>query len=209
MTAFDAQDADAARLNSDNVFIGHNIFTLSTLFNDYVEASSLSAGSLSVQSEDFIIDDEQSLRDLSLDIYDKVNKNKDDINFLSNVISTNNYLGSVDLTEATTSLSAWFAAPNGIDGSTKLHPGAFARSDNAHVSLTDGGTEKFIGANDYLVVNTDVIVSDIKWEHIDFIYDSKNESYKLSNDLSSLSNEMNQASSFLNGKIDEVALSLA
>ena len=79
MTVFDAQDMDNVRLDANNIFTGHNTFTLSAEFNDYVGAHSISAGSLSIESEKLIYDSISSLKDLSTDAYNKIKQNADDI----------------------------------------------------------------------------------------------------------------------------------
>ena len=117
MAVFDAQDADVVRLNSDNVFTGHNTFEESALFNSYVEATSLSVASLSVQSDNFVVDS-SSFKEISSNICNNVIKNEENINSISAVIDAKNYLGSVRLEDSSTSLSAWFAQLFNGDGST-------------------------------------------------------------------------------------------
>lgn len=208
MAVFDAQDADAVRLNSDNVFTGHNAFEASALFNSYVEATNISTASLSVQSDNFVVDS-SSFKEISSSICNNIIKNEENINSISAVIDAKNYLGHVRLEDSSTSLSAWFAQLFNGDGSIQLYRGSFARSASKHLSVSDGtGSFKFIGCNDYLIVNEDVVVSNIVWDNIDFIYDSQNESFTLSNDLSTLSNELNQTSSLLSNRIDKAALSI-
>ena len=207
VTKFDAQDADNAKLGNDNAFTGSNTFL------------NISASSMSCELADFVYDSSGStLFDLSADVYrrldsidDRDGKIEDSIEDISDVVSMKSYLGSADPGSGIVQrLSGFFTSITGIDQNTQLYRGTWARSadmlGNVYGSTDD--TSSFIGKNDYLVVNKDIIVSSINWSDVDVIHDPKNEAIEISNDLSSLSNELNEVSSFLNGKIDDVDLSV-
>ena len=203
MTVFDAQDADAVRLGSDNTFTGINTFENKAIFNN------ISANAISVDSSTFVIDKANTLKDLSDDLYGKTSKNANGIESISNIIDAKTYLGSVtsEATELPT-LPSWFESLASVNPDTMLYKGAFARS-NVKVESISSSTSSdvgFIGINDYLIINKDIVASSINWSDVDVIRDPKNEAIDISTDLSTLRQRVDNAELSIDGLSNVVSV---
>lgn len=62
--------------------------------------------------------------------------------------------------------------PTGISPSITLCKGAFARSADEGEISDSTSASYFAGENDYLVLNSSKVLSDITWDDIDFIRDA-------------------------------------